>query len=90
MKKIILLCLLIFPSQSFTFEITNYSVYLGEWHQVTVAFDNIDKVEKVRCVIKLNGKPVGKGEKYIGGVGMIEIRLNPNLRGTTATCSILK
>ena len=92
MKKLLLLCLLIISTQSFALKITSYDTYLEDWHQVTVAFDDLEKRGSVECVIKMNGDPVGQEVKYISGVGMIEIRLNPNFakKETSASCSIRK
>jgi hypothetical protein len=92
MKKLLLLCLLIISTQSFALKITSYDTYLEDWHQVTVAFDDLEKRGSVECVIKMNGEPVGKDWNFIEGVGVVEIRLNPNFakRKTTASCSIKK
>ena len=69
-------------------EINHYTVSItGIFHDVTVAFEDLDKMAKVRCLIKKNGKPVGKKDQMIDGVGTIQIMISGGAQGnTTASC----
>ena len=85
----------LFHIKSYAFEITSYVIKqicfqdpYGKCHEVTVAFDDLNRSGKVRCVIKKDGKPVAMKDMYIRGVGTIEIT-TPNIRGTTASCQTL-
>ena len=78
--KIILLLATFIASNCFALEVTHYSHKMeGFKHNVTVAFDDLDKSVWVRCVlrkktvIKNKGKPVGMAEKVINGVGTVVI-----------------
>jgi len=78
----------LFQIKAYAFEITNYINPYGKWHEVTVAFDDLNETGYVRCVIKKNGKPIAMREMFIKGVGTIEIT-TPDIRGTTASCQKL-
>tara|TARA_Y100000768_G_C23409342_1_gene420947 strand:+ start:140 stop:436 length:297 start_codon:yes stop_codon:yes gene_type:complete len=73
-----------------SFEITDYTVSItGIFHDVTVAFDDLNHSDTIRCVIyKKNGGPIGMKKKYIFGVGTIEIK-TAGITGTTAKCNIV-
>ncbi len=75
-----------------TIEITNYSISSsGGLHEVTVAFDDLNKGGWVRCVIrKSDGKAVGMGEKRVYGVDTILIETSNNIKETAPSCSILE
>ena len=87
-KFILFLSLFVWTSTSDALEINNYTAsYSGIFHDVTVAFDDMNKRAKVRCLIKLNGKPVGKKDAMIDGVGTIQIMISGGALGdTTASC----
>ena len=91
MKKLLILFLplLMWASTSNALEITNYTVSAtGFFHDVTVAFDDLNKRAKVRCLIKKNGKPVAKKTQMIDGVGTIQITISGGAAGkTSASCS---
>ena len=74
-----------------SFEITDYTVSItGIFHDVTVAFDDLNHSGIIRCVIyKNNGGPIGMKDKYILGVGTIQIQ-TAGITGTTAKCNIVK
>jgi len=75
-------------STSNALEITNYTSLYGHEHDVTVAFDDLNKRAKVRCLIKMNGKPIAKRTQMIDGVGTIQIRIPGGANGkTSASCS---
>ena len=86
---ILFLSLCMWTNTSNALEINNYTASIsGIFHDVTVAFDDMNKVAKVRCLIKLNGKPVGKKDKMIDGVGTIQIMISGGVTdNTTASCS---
>ena len=73
-----------------SFEITDYTVSItGIFHDVTVAFDGLNHSGTIRCVIyKKNGGPIGMKNKYIFGVGTIQIK-TAGITGTTAKCNIV-
>ena len=92
-KYIIFSVVLVFISGSlFALEINNYTDTVeGRYHNVTVAFDDLDKEGIVRCLIKKNGKPVGMDSKYIVGVGTITIHISGGVSdGTTASCEAIE
>ena len=70
-----------------SFEITDYTVSItGIFHDVTIAFDDLNHAGIIRCVIyKKDGGPVGMKQKYINGVGTIQIR-TAGITGTKASC----
>ena len=85
----------LFQSKSYAFDISSYVIGeicyekpMGKCHEVTVAFDDLNRSGRVRCVIKNDGKPVAMKDSNIKGVGTIIIA-TPNIRGTTASCSVL-
>ena len=73
-------------------KITNYTTQVGgSFHHVTVANKNLERLSKIRCVIRMNGKVVGKAEKIIEGVGTLDIFISggtPN--ATEAECEVLQ
>ena len=75
-----------------TIEITNYSISTsGGLHEVTVAFDDLNKGGWGRCVIrKKSGKAVGMGKKRVYGVETILIETPNNVVKTKPSCSILE
>jgi hypothetical protein len=75
-SKIILLLTVFLATNAFAIKITNYtqSSY-GAYHHVTVAFDDLGKSGDVRCVIEMNGDPVGMEEDTIKGVGTLSISI---------------
>ena len=85
---LIIIFIFLFQSKSYALEITNYILNYNQWHEVTVAFDDLNKTGRVRCVIKKNGKPIAMKEFYVRGVGTIEIK-TPTVRETTASCQEL-
>ena len=92
---LIIIFTFLFQSKSYAFDISSYVIGeicyekpMGKCHEVTVAFDDLNRSAKVRCVIKKDGKPVAMKDSYIRGVGTIVIA-TPNIRGTTASCSVL-
>ena len=98
MKKLLILFLplLMWASTSIALEITNYtsnrdlvSFQEGFFHDVTVAFDDLNKRAKVTCLIKKDGKPIAKQTQWIDGVGTIRIKiLGRDVPGKmTASCS---
>ena len=94
MRKFILsfsLSLFMFTSISNALEINNYTTsFTGIFHNVTVAFEDLDKMAKVRCLIKKDGKPIAKQDQMIDGVGTIQIMISGGAKGnTTASCSEL-
>ena len=92
MKKLFLSCFAVLAFKNcFALEITNYKVDLtGMFHNVTVAFNDLDKKSVVRCVITKNNKPVAQKRQVIYGVGTVEIFLNGGANGTRASCSEMK
>ena len=91
-QSVFLMLLLFFSFSSHALEITHYEVdYIGS-HNVTVALKDLNEQAKVECIIRADGKPVGKGWNYINGVGTISIQLSFSLRNrkTTASCSQVK
>ena len=88
-KLVLFLSLAMWVSTSNALEITNYTVGIaGVYHDVTVAFDDLNKRAKVRCLIKKNGKPVAKKTQMIDGVGTIQITISGGAAGkTSASCS---
>ena len=92
---LIIIFTFLFQSKSYAFDITSYVIGeicyekpMGKCHEVTVAFDDLNRSGRVRCVIKKDGKPVAMKDSYINGVGTIVIA-TPIIRGTTASCSAL-
>ena len=73
-----------------SFEITDYTVSItGIFHDVTVAFDDLNHSGTIRCVIyKKNGGPIGMKKELIIGVGTIQIK-TAGITGTTAKCNIV-
>ena len=75
-SKIILLLAVFMATNAFALKITNYTDAVGgTYHHVTAAFDDLGKSGNVRCVIKMNGEPVGMVEDFIKGVGTVEITI---------------
>ena len=72
-----------------SFEITDYTVSItGIFHDVTVAFDDLNHSGTIKCVIyKKNGGPIGMKSKFISGVGIIKI-VTAGITGTTAKCNV--
>ena len=73
-----------------SFEITDYTVSItGIFHDVTVAFDDLNHFGTIRCVIyKKNGGPIGMKKELIIGVGTIQIK-TAGITGTTAKCNFV-
>ena len=73
-----------------SFEITDYTVSIsGIFHDVTVAFDDLNHLGTIRCVIyKKNGGPIGMKSDFIMGVGTISIR-TAGITGTTVKCNFV-
>ena len=90
-KTLIFLPLMMWACISNALSVNHYTVSVtGVFHNVTVAFEDLGKRANVRCVIKMNGKPVGKKEQLIDGVGTIRIMISGGTVGdTTASCSQL-
>ena len=89
-KYIIFSVVLVFISgSSFALEINNYTDSVeGRHHNVTVAFDDLDKEGLLN---QKNGKPVGMDSKYIFGVGTITIHISGGVSGgTTASCEAIE
>ena len=75
-SKIILLLAVFMATNAFALKITNYTTEVnGKYHNVTAAFGDLGKSGNVRCVIKMNGEPVGMVEDFIKGVGTVEITI---------------
>ena len=73
-SKILLLLAVFMATNAFALKITNYTTQsFGALQNVTVAFDDLGKSAKVRCVIRMNGDPVGMTEETIKGVGTLNI-----------------
>ena len=88
-KIFFIFLLLFFNKITFALEITNYTVsYTGIFHNVTVALDNLDSTELVRCVIKKDSKPVAMQDAYVKGVRTIQIVINGGITNTSASCNI--
>ena len=61
-KTLIFLPLMMWACISNALSVNHYTVSVkGVFHNVTVAFEDLGKRANVRCVIKMNGKPVGRG-----------------------------
>ena len=93
MKNILYTIILsfLFSSSVSALEVTNYSSQRqGFRHSVTVALDNLDDRALVRCVIKMNNKPVGMSDEYINGVGTIIILIASRPTETSASCYVLE
>ena len=83
-----LLLLMFLTKSAFALEITNYTTSIsGIFHNVTVAFDDLDKSAWVRCIIKMNDKPVGMETQFINGVETIEIMISGGALKTKVYCS---
>ena len=75
-SKIILLLAVFMATNAFALKITNYTTGgYGSFHNVTVAFDDLGKSALVRCVIRMNGEPVGMTEDFIKGVATVEVTI---------------
>ena len=86
-SKILLLLVAFIASNAFALEITNYSTSItGMFHNVIVAFEDMGKTAKVRCVIKKGGKPVGMKEEVIKGVGTIVVHIPGGVSDTSVSC----
>ena len=90
-KHIFLLPFLIWATTGNTLEINHYTIsFTGIFHDVTVAFDDLNKGAMVRCLIEKDGKPVGKKDQFIEGVGTIQIMISGGVMGDTrASCAQL-
>ena len=86
MRYVIFLgCFICFSGPSHAVDINYYTVSAtGVFHDVMVAFDDLDKTGKVRCVIEKNGKPVGMSTAGISGVGTLQIMISGGVKGNTA------
>ena len=92
MRKVIaLLSFFICATMSNALEINHYTASIsGIFHDVTVAFDDLNKGAMVRCLIEKDGKPVGKKDQFIDGVGTIQIMISGGVMGDTrASCEQL-
>ena len=87
MKKLFLSCFTVLAFKNcFALEITNYqSDSFGMAHNITVAFDDLDKQGYVRCIITKNKKPIAQKRQFIDGVGTLQIIINGGANGTMAS-----
>jgi hypothetical protein len=76
-SKILILLAVFMATNAFALKVTNYTTSgYGMLHNVTVAFDDLGKSAKVRCVIEMNGDPVGMMEDMVKGVGTMVILID--------------
>jgi len=88
-KKLLLSIIFIFflNSNSNALEINHYTYSIsGMFHDVTVAFEDLNKSSNVRCVIKKDGKPVAMKTSRISGVGTIQIHISGGITDTVVNC----
>jgi hypothetical protein len=78
---------LFFSFSVFALEVTNYlSGRDGRHHAITVALKSLDDHAIVRCVIKMNDKPVGMKDAHIKGTGTIAISIESRPKNTSPSC----
>ena len=75
---------LFWVSSTQALEVTDYKVdRFGMFHQISVAFDNLDKTGYVQCVIYLNDKPIKKEIFYVNGVATVKMFFTNGIKGNT-------